>query len=88
MITLQVMNDAADPKREQDIYVDPDYVNAMAEWLIDQQNKTSGSWSEISEIYDMKLMVSDYFVSRASKIFIIKNSVIYCNNNNTVEPFF
>ena len=67
MITLQVMNDAADPKREQDIYVDPDYVNAMAEWLIDQQNKTSGSWSEISEIYDMKLMVSDYFVKPCFK---------------------
>ena len=61
MLCLQVMNDAADPKREKDMFVDPEYVNAMAEWLIDQQNKTSGSWSEISEIYDMKLMVSYFF---------------------------
>ena len=55
------MNDAADPKREKDMFVDPEYVNAMAEWLIDQQNETSGSWSEITEIYDMKLMVGYFF---------------------------
>lgn len=52
---LMVLKDAVDPVWEQySLFIDPEFLNRTAIWLINQQNSINGSFMETGPIYDRK----------------------------------
>lgn len=57
-MVLELMAAASDTEWEQMMYVDPYFVNRMAEWMMQQQNVTTGAFRRSTGLIDLKLRVN------------------------------
>ena len=57
--TLEMLALGSRAEWESRIYIDPDVLTKMAEWLCDQQNISTGGFKRQSYFFDLKMLVSE-----------------------------
>ena len=61
-IALDLLSLGSRPEWENVIYIDPNVLNRLTSWLIEQQNKTTGGFVRTSRFFDLKIMVRKTFL--------------------------